>query len=495
MTSSQRPSRRLSARLMEREDALPNGHGMPGTGGGGTAGRPQTNGKAGGGGGAASKKRKPNYDEEDDGFMFTRTRSKRAKAAPAVSQPEPIAEEREESVPAPAKTRRKRSSDTPSVPEKEDHGLKVKKKRSTRNSGEKRATEEKKVNGRRVEDKDDGEDPHARSTMEPMRVGQRGGEAEDSIDLEGGVLHVERPRDATKIALPFADTPVIRRNKEMRKGTDTGHRRSSLGMRGRRASSLIDGGKSNALPHDEVEVTEFYKHIESDGLSEPRRMKQLLTWCGTRAMGEKPSYSSEDSNARLAARVIQEELLKDFSTRSEMSDWFNREETAPAVHVKKPNPKNISNAAKIQDLEAQIKRLQEERATWEELLKPLNAPEIPPQSTSTVPKPSDIDPSLLDPEQAEILKTLTSHQNPGIVSSTSSRLLNISANLESTVDEFADGIHKLGQYREAADRVAGRVLGLAAGALEERDREGRRRARTEDVDVKEVLRGLSRIDR
>lgn len=24
------------------------------------------------------------------------------------------------------------------------------------------------------------------------------------------------------------------------------------------------------------------------------------------------------------ARVIQEELLKDFSTRSEMSDWFNR---------------------------------------------------------------------------------------------------------------------------------------------------------------------------
>lgn len=374
---------------MEREDALPNGHGMPGTGGKGTAGRQQTNGKA--GGGAASKKRKPgecrqgcawafggsgvgdderlrdmgaDYDEEDDGFMFTRTRSKRAKATPAVSQPEPIAEEEEEPAPAPAKTRRKRSSDTPSVPEKEDHGVKMKKKRSTRNSGDKRAVEEKKVNGkRRAEGKDDGEDSHARSTMEPVRVAQRGGEAEDSIDLVGGVSHAERPRDATKIALPFADTPVIRRNKEMRKGADTGHRRSSLGMRGRRASSLIDGGKSNgrlwicsdeadpsglvadrceALPHDEVEVTEFYKHIESDGLSEPRRMKQLLTWCGTRAMGEKPSYASEDSNARLAgtsaglqhvtvrivltylARVIQEELLKDFSTRSEMSDWFNR---------------------------------------------------------------------------------------------------------------------------------------------------------------------------
>ena len=54
---------------------------------------------------------------------------------------------------------------------------------------------------------------------------------------------IEVTFDATKIALPFADTPIIRRNKEMRKTNAT--RRSSLGMRGRRASSLIDAGKSN----------------------------------------------------------------------------------------------------------------------------------------------------------------------------------------------------------------------------------------------------------
>ena len=57
------------------------------------------------------------------------------------------------------------------------------------------------------------------------------------------------------------------------------------------------------MPHDEVETSEFYKHIESEGLSEPRRMKQLLTWCATRALGEKPSYALEDSNARLAGRL------------------------------------------------------------------------------------------------------------------------------------------------------------------------------------------------
>jgi kinetochore protein Mis13/DSN1 len=55
----------------------------------------------------------------------------------------------------------------------------------------------------------------------------------------------KRGADITKIALPFADTPVMRRNKEMRKGGGDGSRRSSLSMRGRRASSLIDSGTSN----------------------------------------------------------------------------------------------------------------------------------------------------------------------------------------------------------------------------------------------------------
>lgn len=58
-----------------------------------------------------------------------------------------------------------------------------------------------------------------------------------------------------------------------------------------------------------------------------------------------------------SARVIQEELLKDLANRSELSDWFGREETAPpAVVVKKPNPKNIQNAEKIKELEEQIRR-------------------------------------------------------------------------------------------------------------------------------------------
>lgn len=112
---------------------------------------------------------------------------------------------------------------------------------------------------------------------------------------------MEEVSEAKQIALPFSDTPVINRNKEMRK--KTGNRRSSVGMRGRRASSLISSGHS-AIPHREVDAAEFYKHIESEGLTEPRRMKQLLTWCGERSLAEKPPLGSLNSNAVLGGTKI-----------------------------------------------------------------------------------------------------------------------------------------------------------------------------------------------
>jgi len=63
---------------------------------------------------------------------------------------------------------------------------------------------------------------------------------------QNGLRSPDQPSAGTKIALPVADTPVMQRNKELRGGkSDKGRRRSSLGLRGRRASSLIDTGASN----------------------------------------------------------------------------------------------------------------------------------------------------------------------------------------------------------------------------------------------------------
>jgi kinetochore protein Mis13/DSN1 len=197
----------------------------------------------------------------------------------------------------------------------------------------------------------------------------------DTIDIVGdssvdetNKSNVDHSKQSTVISLPFSDTPIINRNKELRK-KGGGTRRSSLGLRGRRASSLIENGHS-AIPHREVENSEFYKHIEAEGLSEPRRMKQLLTWTGERCMGEKPSHGNQDSGAELAgehgkapcriklifaARMIKESLLKDFANKSEFSDWFNREESAPPTKVvKKPNPRNIELEENLIGLEARL---------------------------------------------------------------------------------------------------------------------------------------------
>lgn len=183
--------------------------------------------------------------------------------------------------------------------------------------------------------------PPAKATPTPMEVDS----VEDSTHSKAS--------DTKKIALPFSDTPVINRNKDMRR--KTGARRSSLGMRGRRASSLIDSGHS-AIPHREVAASEFYKHIEAEGLSEPRRMKQLLTWCGERALSSKPPLGNPNSNAILGARAIQDQLLKDFGSKSEFSDWFTREDAPRPPAIEKPNPRNIEHEEKIAELEERIKR-------------------------------------------------------------------------------------------------------------------------------------------
>jgi kinetochore protein Mis13/DSN1 len=183
----------------------------------------------------------------------------------------------------------------------------------------------------------------------------------ENPQLVNEYLPVERKREGTKIALPFADTPVQNRNKQMREkaANKQKSRRSSSGIRGRRASSLLDSGTSNgqlhihdietntrvrqfhafmtiplqesehlicqislssntnapfgnvqnefeadeinhaALPHADVDTKDFYKHIDPT-LPEPHRMRHLLTWCGARTLPEKVPGGNRDPNETLA---------------------------------------------------------------------------------------------------------------------------------------------------------------------------------------------------
>lgn len=363
-------------------------------------------------------KRKPRkaYDEEVDGFSFTKV-SRKAKASkqPAVRNsttdqeappppPAPVsaATTAPEPVPAPApkedaapktvqKKARAEPEPAPAPAPKEDAAPKTVQKKTRRRfptTPERKPAEKPVRRSKRLSDEHVSSDPqpsphkaaHAKShanverspspekakpiTIEKKRKrGANGGEEEEKI---------------MRIALPFADTPVIRRNKEMRKSSADGSRRSSSGMRGRRASSLIDEGRGNgmytllfvatslspnptpllaeasdlspaasvrsnsykhlgrsnfgsptpptsdstspvifptvlshkfaqdvfadeaisgtAMPHAEVPATEFFKHISAD-LTEPRRMRCLMGWCGSRALPPKPDAPKESTPA------------------------------------------------------------------------------------------------------------------------------------------------------------------------------------------------------
>jgi len=154
------------------------------------------------------------YDEQVDGFQFTRsTRARKGQTA----EPAPI------EVVAPPKTIRKTKAASPPA-----EAVPNNRRKSKRLSGDKEP--EKQVK--------------AKSTREETAKPRDQSPQTAPIKLQVGK---KRGGDVTTIALPFADTPVIKRNKEMRAAqsrTSSSHRRSSAGTRGRRASSLIESGSN-----------------------------------------------------------------------------------------------------------------------------------------------------------------------------------------------------------------------------------------------------------
>ncbi|KIX07574.1 uncharacterized protein Z518_02227 [Rhinocladiella mackenziei CBS 650.93] len=517
MSSTQRPNRRISARLQENEDAPAlstrtqvNGH-VDASGRSLEAEHAQTS------KGFNEKKRKMDYDEEDDGFLFKRVKKKKPKvnstededkAKQSLNHSKPPQKSLTHSTNASSedggpmaqtkKRRNRRSFSTPNP--KEDAPVRRSKRLSGEHEQQDRSPIRKMPHKQEPKPQERHREEQARDLPKMTRRESPGKGPKDhgkeTVPIQEG------DRSATKIVLPFADTPVIKRNKAMREGKDgKGERRSSLGLRGRRASSLIESGNSNALPHHEVDIPDFYKHIESDGLPEPRRMRQLLTWCATRMFDEKPMGTDfEDSSARSAARVIEEELLKDLANKSELSDWFSQEDFPVPKNPlpERPNPKNVQNIEKIAELEEQIRQLRAEKEALESLLQPPNLPSLHELGVSNMSMETLQDRSLLCHE--DILALDSTAASTTSSDQVSKRLNDIYQSLGPTIDTFADGVHAIGQYRSVADSVAGKVLAICADKLSQREKQGRKRALpvgqgSPPKDLGGVLRSLSRADR
>jgi kinetochore protein Mis13/DSN1 len=136
--------------------------------------------------------------------------------------------------------------------------------------------------------------------------------------------------------------------------------------------------------------------------------------------------------------------------------------------------------------------LRSEKQALDALLQTPLIPNLPQHS------PSDIDKALLDDNESAIFTSLTTQNN--ITEDASRRLNTIQRSLGPSIDAFADGVHKVAQYRNAAENVAGAVLTVCSRKMTEREIEGRKKALGEESgspkrDLQNVLRGLSRADR
>ena len=180
--------------------------------------------------------------------MFNRVKSKRAKGKSSARSPEPAEQTRRASPqPLPKDGSKKPHGSGGALAADNSEGA-IPQRRSTRNSGNRSIIEpsDLQLPRKRTKRKSTEDAPNAHETAHEHKEtisSQRRGPAPERSNTPG---HDQASSDTTKIALPFADTPIIRRNKEMRKGSNES-RRSSLSNRGRRASSLIESGTSNGL--------------------------------------------------------------------------------------------------------------------------------------------------------------------------------------------------------------------------------------------------------
>lgn len=202
---------------------------------------------------------RPAYDEDDDGFNYTRTRSRKAKAktpeavadpdasAGAAPAPEvqPVQEQPpptdENAPPEPAQPPRKKIRKTlPTTPEHP-----APRRRSKRLSGNSPVGEQAASTSQSAPAPTEPQPQAAKlSTPPPAPTIDQDAPVNGSPAVDQGELTIHKKRGPAKIPLPFGETPVLRRNKEMRKLSSEKSRRSSSGMRGRRASSLIEAGSS-----------------------------------------------------------------------------------------------------------------------------------------------------------------------------------------------------------------------------------------------------------
>lgn len=318
--------------------------------------------------------------------------------------------------------------------------------------------------------------------------------------------HYEEHSTSFQISLPISDTPIIRRNQKLRKENENGIRRSSLGNRGKRVSSIGNG--FSAVPHDKVPTNEFYKHLDSD-LPDPHKMRQLLTWVAKRVFDEdknkhikrKNKLPTEEITALNIAKVIKEELVKDLSDGKINISWWNRPDEDDEDDTNNdgnklektlvPNEKNVKNAKVLNELKEKLEILKKDSSNWEKYInKKIDIP--------TASNDLDSIPTMTNDElYKKIIDSSTISEISSIENSTFNDLNN---NLEKSLDNFNDFIHTLKSSSSIRSRFVKFKSKQLAEILDQTFDDDtieliKNNEVNKDVDTHQLLKGISRLDK
>ncbi|KAF9942064.1 hypothetical protein BGZ65_010975 [Modicella reniformis] len=295
------------------------------------------------------------------------------------------------------------------------------------------------------------------------------------------------------VTIPMRETPTINRNKDLR---NTNSRRSSLNMRGKRASSIGNGFA--AVPHPSVDPKSFFRHIVADG-PPPVRMKQLMAWCARKCID---SQRSNSQNALKIAKLIEEEALALLIAGKFSVSWYNRPQDREPIRVvpKKPHQQNVENMIKLKECEVQVAKLRKEDAEWTKLISSFNTFHATLLDSGTALPPGDegivvaesfadnIDIELLSADerglwekhckQKDSVETGSTPKTPAETSDSTTKaakdnkkwMKEMMSSLEKEVDKLQDTLYLASRFDKIAKQYTDQVLEQIAIALDERQR-------------------------
>ncbi len=142
-------------------------------------------------------------------------------------------------------------------------------------------------------------------------------------------------------------------------------------------------------------------------------MKQLLVWCGEKAMdGQQVGRRDKvDDQVLELVKCIEEAVLGGIVKGQIDCSWYMRQrDTFEEVQVTKPHPRNVANLARMKEFEATIARLTKEEGDWVSCLQERN--ETHAKAVDTYPSTTrlrnvdrgDLDLSGLQEKELEVVK-------------------------------------------------------------------------------------------